>query len=107
MQNTGSALLNPTAGSMICVRGIWLTAVPVTQIRVPSPSELIHSRMMQLKHGFNSVEQILRDPQWRGDPITLNRTAGLCEVVDGRHRVSLAHQMQDQGYFCVWARLLP
>lgn len=58
-------------------------------------------------NGFNSVEQILRDPDWQGDPITLSRTASLYEVVDGRHRVSLAHQMQGQGYLYVWARLLP
>lgn len=94
------------AGTVVIVRGIKLVAVPLSKIRPPAIYELNQARLIQLKNGFNTLDDILTNPQWQGDPITLTRSGNSYDVTDGRHRVSLAIELMKDKIDCVWARIL-
>lgn len=94
------------AGTAMIVRGVKLVAVPLSRIRPPAIYELDQARLIQLKSGFNSLDEILSNPQWQGDPITLTRSGNFYNVEDGRHRVSLAIGLMKDKIDFVWARVL-
>ena len=93
-------------GTVVVVRGVRLVAVPLSKIRPPALFELSAKRLYDLKFGFNSLDEILRNPQWRGDPITLTRVGNFFHITDGRHRVSLAIERMKDGVCYVWARVI-
>ena len=93
-------------GTVLVVRGVKLVAVPLYRIVRPVVTELSHVRIAQLKNGFNSLDDILSNPHWRGDPITLTRVGGMFKITDGRHRVTLALERVKTGIGYVWARIL-
>lgn len=90
-------------GTTAIVRGKTLTAVPISQIVLPSPQELSPQRLATLRKGFNSLDEILTNPHWQGDPITLSRQGQGYTIIEGRHRVSLAAQGVIAGLRTVWA----
>lgn len=94
------------AGSTITVRDVHLTAVPLYRIRVPKSAELSVSRLTLLRSGFDKLDDILTNPYWRGDPITLTLRDGMYDITDGRHRISLALGSAKNEFKCVWARIV-
>ena len=93
-------------GTVVVVRGVRLVAVPLSKIIRPMVSELIPSRIKQLKNGFNTLDEILLDPHWQGSPIALTRSGNMFSITDGRHRITLAFERAKSGLGYVWARLL-
>ena len=92
-------------GTVFVVRGVRLVAVPLSKIIRPMASELIPSRLKQLKNGFNTLDEILSDPHWQGNPIALTRSGNMFNIIDGRHRVTLAFERAKSSLGYVWARL--
>jgi hypothetical protein len=94
------------AGTVVVVGGIRLVAVPLAKIVKPVLSELNPARLDQLKSGINKLDEILTNPNWRGDPIALTRKGNMFSITDGRHRIYLATQKAKDGLNYVWAIIL-
>lgn len=96
---------NVNIGSTIFVRGQKLIAVALSEIVKPNPATLDQRRLFMLKNGFNRLEDILTNPYWEGDAITLTKVGRYFEIIDGRHRVSIALQRMNNKFNYIWARI--
>ena len=94
-------------GSKLFVKGVELVAVPLRDILIPNIHELSPNRLTNLREGYDSLEKILKDPYWYGDPITLEKSnnTGHYKVNDGRHRTYLASRKEVEGLECIWAKI--
>lgn len=87
-------------GFTVIVRGSKLVRVPLNRIIREKVSVLLPTRINMLKVGFNKFSDIIDDPYWRGEPITLECKNLRYGIIDGRHRIHLAIE---NGYKSVWA----
>jgi hypothetical protein len=92
-------------GSTVFVRGQKLIAIALSEIIKPNPVDLSQDRLFLLRNGYNRLEDILTNPYWNGDAITVTKVGRYFDIIDGRHRVSIALELMNKEFNYIWARI--